>query len=266
MSWRVIAQADIEGKFTPAELGMLRAAQNSNTQLATRLTDCINEFNSALSGAGYPVLAGYTVDLFRNYVINRTVWQWLMDFPKLAQFKTDERKQADRDAQRALERITTRSYGDIEPPPGTDITTGNWNSESKIIGRMHPVPPPISQFTWNAQAYANPNAPSDNPTTQSPGVPDPPLNIQAVGGDGFVVLTWLPVYQLGVTYSVYKGTTQGKESETPIATGLTVTNFTDMAVTNGVQYFYVVSSVLPGIVDEGDSLEVSVTPQAGVLP
>ena len=41
---------------------------------------------------------------------------------------------------------------------------GNWNSEQKLVGRMHPVPPPATQYPPPG-GYANPDAPEDN--TQS---------------------------------------------------------------------------------------------------
>lgn len=39
---------------------------------------------------------------------------------------------------------------------------GTWNSERKILGRMHPVPPPARQYPAQPNAYANPDAPEDS--------------------------------------------------------------------------------------------------------
>ena len=44
-------------------------------------------------------------------------------------------------------------------------------------------------------------------------------------------------------YNVYRGTSAGGESATPVATNVTTTSFTDTGVTNGTQYFYTVAAV-----------------------
>ena len=46
------------------------------------------------------------------------------------------------------------------------------------------------------------------------------------------------------SYSVYRGTTAGGESTTPIATGLTATSFVDTGVVTGTTYYYYVTAVL----------------------
>lgn len=74
----------------------------------------------------------------------------------------DQRKTRDLDNSDLL-RIADRKVR-VEPPdsPDTDAVPknrGTWDSENKIIGRMHPVPPPPLQTS--AGGYANPAAPSD---------------------------------------------------------------------------------------------------------
>jgi len=48
------------------------------------------------------------------------------------------------------------------------------------------------------------------------------------------------------SYNVYRGTSSGGESGTALATGITTTNYTDSAVTNGVTYYYEVRGVSGG--------------------
>lgn len=53
----------------------------------------------------------------------------------------------------------------LEAPDETNTTAvpnnrGNWNSENKVVGRMHPVPAPGRQHQPEG-GYANPNAPED---------------------------------------------------------------------------------------------------------
>lgn len=54
--------------------------------------------------------------------------------------------------------------GEIRPPadrpadaPAPTKSTGAWNSENKILGRMHPTPPPAG----TPAGYANENSPAD---------------------------------------------------------------------------------------------------------
>jgi hypothetical protein len=77
----------------------------------------------------------------------------------------DQRKTRENDNSDLL-RIADRKVR-IEPAdnPNTDeagpINPGTWNSERKIVGRMHPVPAPAAQHA-PAGGYANPNAPEDS--------------------------------------------------------------------------------------------------------
>ena len=71
-----------------------------------------------------------------------------------------------------------------------------------------------------------------------------PANLQAGAGDGRVNLSWVaPV--AGLTFNLYRGS--GSGAETFLAGGLTATNYTDVAVTNNVAYFYYVTAVNPAL-------------------
>jgi fibronectin type 3 domain-containing protein len=60
-----------------------------------------------------------------------------------------------------------------------------------------------------------------------------------------VVLLWTPSSTSGVVgYNVYRGTTSGGESSTPLnSTPVSGTTFTDESVTAGSTYYYVVTTV-----------------------
>ena len=69
--------------------------------------------------------------------------------------------------------------------------------------------------------------------TTAPSAP----TLTATGGAGQVALTWST--STGATsYNLYRGTTTGGESTTPIATGLTGTSYTNTGLTNGTTYYY----------------------------
>jgi len=72
--------------------------------------------------------------------------------------------------------------------------------------------------------------------------PSAPTNLTTQPGDAQVTLQWTA--GTGATgYNIYRGTSSG--AETSIANGVGGTTFNDTGVTNGVQYFYEVTSVNP---------------------
>lgn len=86
-----------------------------------------------------------------------------------------------------------------------------------------------------------------------------PSGLQANGGNGLVNLSWTA--PAGDTmFKVYRGITGG--AETFLIAGLTATNYTDTAVTNGVTYFYYVTGFNPVFGGESQpSFEVSAQPR-----
>jgi fibronectin type 3 domain-containing protein len=89
--------------------------------------------------------------------------------------------------------------------------------------------------------------------------PAAPTNLAATAGNAQVSLTWTA--SSGATsYNIYRSTSSGGEGSTPIATGITVTSFTDMGLTNGTTYFYKVAAVNAGGTSP-PSAEASATPQ-----
>ena len=246
---------------------MLQATQNSTTGLANSLSDVVKEFVGALAAIGKPVNNdGSVPDQLRRHIVSKAVWTWLKHFPQLKAFKTKEREDAAKEADRVYARICNNTYGAVEAPYGTDITTGNWNSQPKLIMRTMPTPPPVLQFqqaTTQSPLYANPNALDDSVETNSPGVPQRPENFSAAANNAAVVLTWLPAPN-AATYNIYRGLTPGGELATPIASGIAATNYKDTGLTNGITYYYQVSAV-NGAMESNLSLEASATPLATIL-
>ena len=248
MSWRTITPDNITGRMTAAEQAMLQAASGVTSKLPERLTDAVSQFIGAMYAAGYPVLKdGSVPDQLRNHIMAMAVWEWLKDFPQLKMFQTDQRKTAAADAEKIYEKICQREYGAIESPLGTDTTTGNWNSQAKLIGRMEPVPTPQTQRYYDPTQpqYANPNATTDAVPSNSPGIPAAPVGLASQTAIGAINLSWLPVEGIGVTYNLYLGQTSSQQLLTPLVAGLAATNYTD-AVATGQNYFYVVAAVAGG--------------------
>src|SRR2546427_9765989 len=90
-----------------------------------------------------------------------------------------------------------------------------------------------------------------------------PTNLVATAGNGRIALSWHTASNYGglpVTYyKIYKSTSPG--AEVYLTTRGNVTSYTDLAVTNGITYFYQVSSLNP--VGESALSDESSTVQAG---
>jgi hypothetical protein len=98
-------------------------------------------------------------------------------------------------------------------------------------------------------------------TLPAASVPAAPTGLHATGGNHLVSLSWTaPAGPVG-SYDVYRGTSPGGESSTPLATGVAGTGYTDSTALNGTTYYYKVSAV-NGTGEGAKSGEASATPQA----
>ena len=89
--------------------------------------------------------------------------------------------------------------------------------------------------------------------------PVTPTGLTATAGNAAVTLNWTA--SSGATsYNVYRGTTAGGESATPLATGIATASYSDTAVTNGTRYYYKVAAVNGGG-NSAESAEASAIPQ-----
>lgn len=238
MAWRNITVQNILGRLTVSENNMLINASGATSKLQERLTDAIGVYYSAMTAQSYSVGTPPAMcDRFRNEVMAMALWEWLLDFPQLKVFKTDERKRAYTDSKAMVDKIAMRLAGAIEPPGGVSITQ-NWNGANLIVGRMLPIPTPLQQYQMQGSPFpfmANPNAQSSSVLLQ---IPDPAKNCWVyTGAAGQLTINWEPPANAFV-YSLYKGTATGNEML--YMAGITDTWFQDLQVTIGDTYFYYV--------------------------
>jgi hypothetical protein len=91
--------------------------------------------------------------------------------------------------------------------------------------------------------------------------PAAPTGLAATAGNAQVSLSWTA--SAGATsYNVYRGTSAGGESPTPVQSGITGATYTDTGLTNGTAYYYKVAAV-NGSGTSGLSNEASATPASG---
>jgi hypothetical protein len=85
-----------------------------------------------------------------------------------------------------------------------------------------------------------------------------PGNLHASPGNAQVSLTWNAVSGAS-SYNVYRSAVSHGEGNTPVATGVTATSYTDAGLSNGTTYYYQVTAV-GSAGESGKSNEASATP------
>jgi fibronectin type 3 domain-containing protein len=69
-----------------------------------------------------------------------------------------------------------------------------------------------------------------------------PTGVTAMPGGDQITLNWTAPSG-AASYNIYRGTTPGGQSATPIATGIATTSFTDTGATHGTKYYYTITAV-----------------------
>jgi hypothetical protein len=131
-------------------------------------------------------------------------------------------------------RIITENANSIQ---AIDLTT---SLDSNLLVSASMVTPRIITENANSIIFAN----MLTPFVIYP--PSSPSNLQAVISPNSIILTWSPsvqgTYQIG-GYAIYRGTSQGNESPTPIATvSGNTTTYTDTNVSQQITYYYYVKA------------------------
>jgi len=158
------------------------------------------------------------------------------------------------DSNYPLVRMTNNSSGAIYY-----ARTFGWNSttilnSNQIVATEFSLPPTLPPGDYSLCVVANGNASLSVPFNYSP--PPPPAGLSAIIGNTQLALSWNSVSG-GTAYSLKRSAVSDAYYVT-VAT-LTGTNFTDIALTNGINYYYVVTAVGSG----GPS---AYSPQLAVAP
>ena len=122
--------------------------------------------------------------------------------------------------------------------------------------------PAGTQGTYNLFVSASGISSAAFPVQIGPVAATPPTSLAATASYSKIALNWQISGGVGATYNIYRGTTPGGESATPLATGVPTTTYTDSAVVNGTTYYYTVRMVVGASVS-GASNEASAVATSG---
>jgi uncharacterized protein (DUF1800 family)/fibronectin type 3 domain-containing protein len=147
----------------------------------------------------------------------------------------------------------TTAGGQGNTPLATGITGTSFTNTGLTNGTTY-------FYRVTAVASGNESARS-NEVSATPAVALAAPVATATAGNTTVTVSWAAVSG-ATTYNVYRATTSGGQGNTPLATGITGTSFTNTGLTNGTTYFYQVTAVAGGT-QSPRSAEVSATPVGG---
>jgi cephalosporin-C deacetylase len=111
----------------------------------------------------------------------------------------------------------------------------------------------------NADGESAESAPA-SATTLASGPPAAPVGLTATPGNAQITLNWIA--SGGATSYNLKRATLSGGSYAPIATGVTGTGYVNTGLTNGITYYYVISSV-NNVAESAESLPASAKPTTG---
>gem|GEM_PF-1065198 len=148
-----------------------------------------------------------------------------------------------------------------------DSTGGNYGEVgSSVAGTSTTITGLTNGTAYTFYVTASNGAGTSGPSnfvsaTPMAAVPTSPTGLTASAANGQVILNWTASAG-AASYNVYQGTTAGGEAAAPVATGITLTTATIIALTNGTAYFFKVVAVNAGG-SSGYSNEASATPMPG---
>lgn len=147
----------------------------------------------------------------------------------------------------------TSSGGESATAIATGVTTTSYTNTGLTNGTAY-------YYKITAVNAEGTSGYSNEASATPAGVPAAPTSLSATAGNAEVALSWKAASG-ATTYNVYRGTSSGGESSTPIATGITATTYSNTGLANGTKYYFKVAAV-DGAGTSGYSSEASATPLA----
>lgn len=129
---------------------------------------------------------------------------------------------------------------------------GSYNNATGTDYNWNLTPDPTDLKIAYIAVWASPNSPNYNLA------PAAPTGLAASVGSSQIGLKW-KMSNGATSYNIYRGTSAGGESPTPIATGVVNPSFTDTGLSNGTAYYYKVAAV-NSVGTSAQSTEANATP------
>jgi len=152
----------------------------------------------------------------------------------------------------------TSPGGEDATPLATGVTGTSFVDSSAVNGRQYYYEVTAvdsgGESAPSAEASATPQAPT--------GIALPPTNVSATAGDATVALVWQAAVGAS-SYNIYRGTVSG--TEVLVASGVSGPSYGDTGLTDGVTYYYEITSVNQ-FGESALSSEVAATPQTAAPP
>jgi hypothetical protein len=165
MSWVTLTADDILSGMTEKErndFAKTSVGVAVPDRLAPILADLVAEIQDAIASRSdnpAPPASNMIPAGFKARAVSIARWRVLITIPQYN--PGDSRKLDYENAEKFFSEVASgkrRLRSDaVEGAPAPVASTGRWNSNNKILGRMHPTPPPAGA----AEDYANPDSPAD---------------------------------------------------------------------------------------------------------
>lgn len=134
------------------------------------------------------------------------------------------------------------------------------NTTNNYIGRSQGGDSYLNGFVDEFQIYDRALNRTEIASLAAP--PSAPTNVVATGGSSQVTIAWNAVSG-ATSYKVRRANSVGGPYTNAVV-DLAVTNYTDFPLSNGTNYYYIVTAI-KSLAESGDSIVVSATPQAPPL-
>jgi len=129
----------------------------------------------------------------------------------------------------------TTPGGESATPIATNVTYSSWNDTGLTNGQTY-------YYKLKAVNASGTSGYSPEASAIAGTAPDAPTWYSLTPGANSIFLSW--IWPSGATsFTIYRGTTSGGESATPIASGVTSSSWNDTGLTNGQRYYYTVKAV-----------------------
>jgi len=156
--WTALTSADVRAQLSEAEAAAVEAVLAGTNKLDGLVAKVIAQIREDILAGDYPLHAAATY--IPGGLVNDAVaiarWKLLLALPGYEDLQSKVRENEYKEAMAKLRTIAAGKRK-VEPPEGSikPSIAGNWNSENKIVPRIHPLPRPGIQSPSSEPGYSN---------------------------------------------------------------------------------------------------------------